>query len=63
MIQHECVAQSLHPKVTRLLDPPQLINLVIFLGNAGKETSKSRISATNVNVTPFFLVRCWFHIV
>jgi hypothetical protein len=43
--------QSLQSKVTRLLDPPQPTNLVFFLANAGKETSKSRISVTDANVT------------
>jgi hypothetical protein len=43
--------QSLQSKATRLPDPPQPINLVLFPGNAGKETSKSRISATDANVT------------
>jgi hypothetical protein len=43
--------QSLQSKATRLQDLPQPINLVIFLANAGKETSKSRISVMDVNVT------------
>jgi hypothetical protein len=42
--------QSLQSMMTRLPDPPQPINLVLFPGNAGKETSKSRISATGANV-------------
>jgi hypothetical protein len=43
--------QSLQSKATRLPDPPQPINLVLFPVNAGKETSKSHISATDANVT------------
>jgi hypothetical protein len=43
--------QSLQSKVTRLLDPPQPINLVLFPANAGKETLKNCVSATNANVT------------
>jgi hypothetical protein len=43
--------QSLQSKATRLPDLLQPINLVLFPANAGKETSKSRISATHANVT------------
>jgi hypothetical protein len=43
--------QSLQSKETRLPDLPQPINLVLFSANAGKETLKSRISATDTNVT------------
>jgi hypothetical protein len=42
---------SLQSKATRLPDSPQPINLVLFPANAEKETSKSHISATDVNVT------------
>jgi hypothetical protein len=43
--------QSLQYKATRLPDPPQPINLILFLANAGKGISKSRISAMDANVT------------
>jgi hypothetical protein len=43
--------QSLQSNATMLLDPPQPINLVLFLANAGKETSKSCISTIDANVT------------
>jgi hypothetical protein len=43
--------QSLQSKATRLPDPPQPIDLVLFSANARKETSKSYISAMNANVT------------
>jgi hypothetical protein len=42
--------QFLQSKETRLPDPPQPINLVLPT-NAGKETSKSRISMTYADVT------------
>jgi hypothetical protein len=43
--------QSLQSKVARLPDPPQPINLVLVPANVGKEISKSRILAADVNVT------------
>jgi hypothetical protein len=43
--------QSLQSKATKLPNPLQPINLVLFPANAGKETSKSRISVTDANVT------------
>jgi hypothetical protein len=43
--------QSLQSKATRLPDLPQPINLVLFPASAGNETSKSRISTTDANVT------------
>jgi hypothetical protein len=55
--------QSLQSKATRLPDPPQPINLVLLPANAGKETSKSRITATDANVTaPDSLINSYFRI-
>ena len=45
------VVLSLRSKVTRCPDPPQPIKLVLFPANAGKETSKSRRSMMDANVT------------
>jgi hypothetical protein len=55
--------QSLQSKATRLLDPLQQINLVLFPANAGKETSKSHISVMDENVTtPDSLINSDFRI-